>query len=130
MPFVRITLNEGINRMFDGLVAQDVRMRLRVVLRELVAEALNISNVEGAQLTGEDVGLQFEDGDPRNIGTDVEIIVLANHFVERERNINVRARHILDGIKESCDTIPGFRGRSVAVYVRLAPAGYASTEAR
>ncbi len=96
---------------------------LEANLPRLIAEALNVPSVLGAQLTENDVEARIEPFDALNTKAhkDLEIVIFANYFAERERNLDTeRAPYIAKEVKK---LIP--YGMSGFVYVRLAPSGFA-----
>jgi hypothetical protein len=113
MPLVIITLSKKASR--GSVVAM-----LQEKLQEIVADALHVPEVVEAQLSARDVELRFEDADPRDIGKDIQILVLANWYVDRARNLRARSNKISAKVKKLIidDELTGF------VYVRLAEAGF------
>ena len=93
-------------------------------LPRFVAAALTVPGVNGAGLSHDEVEVNFISGDPedRCHEYDVQIIVFANHFKEREENLQERT----DKIKIKLSRL--FMKQRIKVkgflYVRLAPAGF------
>lgn len=97
-------------------------IRLAIVLGKSVAEALSVPGVKGAELTPEHV--RVKELTSRDLKGDqgLSIIVLANFFEERERDLQtVRVPKIKAAIEA---TLP--KDVHCSVYVHLGFGGYAS----
>ena len=105
---------ETINRMVVNLESN---------LPRIIAEALDVPSLLEARLTETDVEARIDPFDGLNTKAhkDLEIVVFANYFAEREKNLNTeRVPYIAEEVKK---WIP--RGMHGFIYVRLAPSGFA-----
>lgn len=113
MPVVKVTLAGNGAR-------ESVIQSLQENLQRIVADALSVPGVENAKLVPEDVELEFENANPYNVGKELHILVLANWFEERARNVQSRSTRIsaeVSGLLKK-EEVHGF------VYVRLSEAGF------
>lgn len=95
---------------------------LEDILCESVAEALNVPNIEHAQLSPDDVEVDIITSRSIRSGANkLRILVFANYFEERASDLqSVRVQKISAAVKTTLpEDVRGF------VYVRLAPAGFA-----
>lgn len=115
MPLVRIIYQETADH-------PEVLRRLQVGLQEIVASALTTPN---ARLVKDDIELIFELGDSLNIGKDLKVIVSANDFAERKKNLQERSEQISAGVKKLLSHSPLHSGKQIHgfVYVRLSDGG-------
>lgn len=114
MPIVRIVYKS----LADDA---DILRQLHEGLQEIVASALSISE---ARLSKDDIELIFESGNPFNTGKDLKILIFANDFAERKKNIDERAEQISAGVKRLLSPTSTARALPAGfVYILLSEGG-------
>lgn len=99
--------------------------KLSAGLQEIVARALNVPEVKGAQLCAEDVELFFERADSRNKCKPLNILVLANFFEQRKVDLKERTAQMSKEIYSLLnEPMPYEQITHGFVYVRLGEAGF------
>lgn len=115
MPLVLVTRD-------PHKISKSKLVHLVSCLPKRVAEALHVQNVPEAHLTPEDIEVRVQEPDRFDIRRyDLEIVIFASHFPEREAELPQRIRHI----SEFVGGIFHDTGLSGFVYVLLAPAAFA-----
>lgn len=95
-------------------------------LPDLVASALTCENPDG-ELTAKDIEVWVQDSGPFDVNTkDVEIIIWANLYPERQADLDRRQRYITGGIKAlmNAGDIATVKRISGFVWVLLQPASF------
>ncbi|MBZ9571952.1 hypothetical protein KJA15_01260 [Patescibacteria group bacterium] len=90
--WVRITLQE---------VSKHVAVIKELIdnLPGIVAEALSVPGTDG-ELTSDEIEVKFETFGPFDVHSkDIEIIILANDYPERKKNLDERQTLIKEGVK-------------------------------
>lgn len=92
MPWVEVVHKENIRPL--------VLDRLGSEIQEIVAKALHVQESERARLVPDDVEVEFRLANPRSRCRQINIIIQANAYPEREWDIKRRADQIAE--KVSC----------------------------
>lgn len=112
MPFVVVNRNK--KKLPDKVLSPIIKK-----LPEIVANALTAWTPEG-KLTPNDIEVWVQDFGPLDLNTkDIEIVIWANLYPEREANLPVRQKFITEKVKQLVSKgITGF------VWVLLQPASF------
>lgn len=115
MPLVLVSYGKKLED------SQDLIKHLTLAMPEIVARALDVYNDPTARLTAKDVCVSpmFRNTEDVN-GKDLEIIVMANDYPERRKNLDDRRGAITRDIKR----IVGETKITGSVWVRLCPGSY------
>lgn len=94
MPLVQLRRNPKI-------VGDHDIAKVAMALPMIVASALD-GGQERSALVADDIEIQVSDQDPRDVGSDkfdIELVILANDYPEREANLQARTEMIARGVQ-------------------------------
>ncbi len=100
--------------------------KIGIALQIIVAEALHVKLPKEGNLTKEDVGVAIEPHGKLDINTaPLQIMVIANFFPARKKNLGERAKIISDRLKET-NLVPEqlIGSKKAFVWVFLCPASF------
>ena len=120
MPLIIITKN-------SKKISRHTLAGLAKSLPACVARKLHIKSVKDAHLTPADIEVKInERGRYDTYHHDVEVVILASHFPEREANLPRITSEISAYVQGYLNGLPSEEGPTISgfVWIRLAPSGF------